>query len=347
MQYLVEHLIILHLIAFGIGVILDRIIGDPANKLHPIRWIGAWIALGEKVLLTEQAKKKKSSGIVRGLILVITVTVTVVCVTTAVLFAAYRIHPYLGAGVEAVLTCFALAAKSLKKESRKVYDALKTKTIEDARNAVAMIVGRDTQNLDAEGIIRATIETVAENTSDGVIAPMLYLFFGGPIAGYLYKAVNTMDSMVGYHSERYEYFGKIAARVDDVLNFIPSRLSALLMILSAYVAGAFGKTDMHGSSGERTRTYSGSGAGRIFMRDRYQHKSPNSAQTESACAGALSVRLAGNASYFGKKVEKPWIGDDIRPIEAEDILRACTLMDLTELFCVILLGLAAALLVLA
>ncbi len=321
-------MIILHLIAFGIGVILDRIIGDPANKLHPICWVGAWIALGEKVLLTEQAKKKKSSGIVRGLILVITVTVTVVCVTTAIMIVSYRIHPYLGVGVEAVLTCFALAAKSLKRESRKVYDALKTKTIEDARNAVAMIVGRDTQNLDADGIIRATVETVAENTSDGVIAPMLYLFFGGPVAGYLYKAVNTMDSMVGYHSERYEYFGKIAARVDDVFNFIPARVSALLMILAAYVA------------------YSGTGARKIFVRDRHKHKSPNSAQTESACAGALSVRLAGNASYFGKVVEKPWIGDDIRPIEAEDILRACKLMDLTELFCVILLGALAAALIL-
>ena len=324
-------LLVMHLTAFLTGVLLDRIIGDPAKLPHPIRWIGAWIGLGERVLCTEKSQKEKASGVWRGIVLVLVVALSAGCICAALLLIAYRIHPYLGMGVEAILTCYALAAKSLRKESCRVCDALMTKTVNDAREAVSRIVGRDTQELDPDGIVRAAVETVAENTSDGVIAPLLFLFFGGPVAGYVYKAVNTMDSMIGYHNERYEYFGKAAAKLDDVLNFIPARVSALLMILSAYAAGAV-QGDL----------YSGRGAARIFARDRYKHKSPNSAQTESVCAGALSVRLAGPAGYFGRRIEKPWIGDDIRPVEAEDIKRACLLMDLTELFCLlVLLAIAA------
>jgi adenosylcobinamide-phosphate synthase len=179
-----------------------------------------------------------------------------------------------------------------------------------------MIVGRDTDALDEAGIVRATVETVAENTSDGVIAPLLYTFFGTPVLGMCYKAVNTMDSMLGYHNDEYENFGKFAARADDVANFIPSRLSAIFMSLAAGTVGCSMRE-----------------AFRIWIRDRYKHKSPNSAQTESACAGALGVRLGGSSRYKGVLVEKPYIGDDTRPIVADDIRRAVRLMFETEIVC--------------
>ena len=376
-----------HLIAFMTGFILDQIIGDPMNFPHPVRLIGSLISLleghltsrvkcppggGQEGHLTSGVKCTPGEEFRKGVLLCVTVLVCTLSVTGIILFTAYRIHPFVGVAVEAVLTCYILAAKSLETESMKVYDALKQNDTEKARAAVSMIVGRDTECLDEQGIIRAAVETVAENTSDGVIAPLIYTFIGGPVAGFAYKAVNTMDSMVGYHNERYEYFGKAAARLDDVVNFIPARISALLMILSAYLlSGPFSeggacridhsasdarrtdhtasdarrtghtasderRTD-HTASGARRKEYSASDALRIFLRDRYNHKSPNSAQTESACAGALQVRLAGDAYYFGKLVKKPYIGDDLRPIETEDIRRACRLMMTTAYLCAALL----------
>lgn len=200
----------------------------------------------------------------------------------------------------------------------KVYDRLAAKDLEGARTAVSMIVGRDTGLLDEAGVIKAAVETVAENTSDGVIAPMLYLALGGPVLGFFYKAVNTMDSMIGYKNEEYLYFGRCAAKLDDVLNFLPSRISALLMVAASLLPG---------------RDFDAKGAWHIWQRDRLQHTSPNSAQTEAACAGSLGVRLAGNASYFGRMVEKPTIGDDMRPVEYEDIRRANRLMYRTAFLC--------------
>ena len=184
-----------------------------------------------------------------------------------------------------------------------------------------MIVGRDTEVLDETGIIKACVETVAENTSDGVIAPLLYTALGGPVLGMCYKAVNTMDSMIGYNNERYEYFGKVAARADDVANLLPSRISALLMILASFILGLF------------CDRYSVSGAARIWIRDRYRQKSPNAGQTESVCAGALGIRLLGDASYGGKTVHKPFIGDDTRCPEPDDIVRAAHLMYTAEVLC--------------
>jgi adenosylcobinamide-phosphate synthase len=228
--------------------------------------------------------------------------------------------------VEGILTCYILAAKSLKTESYKVYHQLIIPDLPKARSALSMIVGRDTEQLTFEGVSKACVETVAENTSDGVIAPMLYTAFGGPIAGMLYKAINTMDSMIGYKNERYLHFGTFAARLDDIVNYLPARCSAIAMILAAFLGG---------------KDYSGRQAIRIFLRDRYNHKSPNSAQTESVCAGALGLELAGPASYFKKIVQKPTIGDKKREVEAEDIPRSCRLMfmteDLTFLLCDILL----------
>lgn len=320
-----------HIIAFIAGFVLDRIIGDPMNMPHPIRLIGNLISFLDKLFLGKKGcEYKRNSGreVAFGILLCLIVVCLSALVPGAILYGAYRIHVLLGIAVEAVLTCYIFAAKSLKDESMKVYHALKTGTIEDARYAVSMIVGRDTENLTAEGVTKAAVETVAENTSDGVIAPLIYTFLGGPVLGFAYKGINTMDSMVGYHNDRYEYFGKAAAKLDDIVNFLPARISAVVMIVAAAFLG---------------KDYSAGNAFRIFKRDRYNHKSPNSAQTESACAGALSIRLAGDASYFGKILKKPFIGDDIRPIEVEDIKRANKLMYMTEdLSLVILLIIYAA-----
>ncbi len=314
-----------HIIGFSFGFIMDLIIGDPYNIPHPIRLIGSLIGWLDKALLNTE--KGKTSQRFRGFLMWIIVTGLTVTVTGAILFGAYKINKFLGIAIEAILTCYILATKSLNDESMKVYKALKTGSIEDSRKAVSMIVGRDTNNLDAAGVAKAAVETVAENTSDGVIAPLIYTCIGGPVLGMLYKAINTMDSMVGYHNDRYENFGFFAAKADDVVNFIPARLSALLMILATVIAG---------------NDFSTKRAFRIFRRDRYNHKSPNSAQTESVCAGALGVRLAGDASYFGKVVKKPYIGNDYRQIEAEDIKRINRLMYTTAILafaiCLAVLG---------
>lgn len=306
-----------HLIGFTLGVLLDRIIGDPHNFPHPIRLIGALIGWLDK-------KLNNRKSILRGAVTWIIVVLATVAVSSVIVFGAYRLYKVLGIIVEAILTCYILAAKSLSDESMKVYRAMEVAgdDLTDARKALSMIVGRDTENLDEAAITRAVVETIAENTSDGIIAPLIYTFIGGPVLGFAYKAVNTMDSMLGYHNDKYEYFGKAAAKMDDVFNYIPARLSALMMIVAAFIGG---------------RDFSGKRAFAVFKRDRYNHKSPNSAQTESACAGALGVRLGGDSSYFGKMVHKPYIGDATRPIEKADIKRAARLMFLTEYLWVIVL----------
>jgi len=234
------------------------------------------------------------------------------------ILGAYYIHPCLGVLIETIMTYQILATKCLKVESMKVYHCLQTEGLEAARKAVSMIVGRDTSVLDEEGVAKAAIETVAENTSDGVIAPMLYTALGGPILGFFYKAVNTMDSMVGYKNEKYLYFGRAAAKLDDLVNYIPARISAYLMICAAFIGG---------------KSFNGRQAYKIYKRDNRKHASPNSAQTESVCAGALGIRLAGDASYFGKIVKKPFIGDARRSVEYEDIKRVNKLMYMTSWLC--------------
>ena len=226
-----------------------------------------------------------------------------------VLFLCYRVNVWLGVAVESVMCYYMIAARCLQKESMKVFRAVSQNDTEKARKAVSMIVGRDTEVLDRDGIIRAAVETVAENTSDGVTAPIIYMALFGAVGGFFYKAANTMDSMIGYKNEKYEKLGKFAAKLDDVLNYIPSRLTALAMILSAFLL-----------------SFDGKNAWKIWRRDKRKHASPNSAQTESVCAGALDVRLAGDAWYFGELHKKEFIGDDIRPIENEDIRRANRLM---------------------
>lgn len=254
----------------------------------------------------------------RGMLLAFTVIFATFAISVIIIVAAYSINLYAGLIAEAVMTWQILATKCLRVESMRVYDALRTDGVDAGRRAVSMIVGRDTSVLDAAGVTRAAVETIAENTSDGVIAPMLYTAIGGPVLGFVYKAVNTMDSMLGYKNDKYMYFGRFAARLDDVVNFIPARISAYLMIAAAFIGG---------------RQFDGKNAYRIFKRDRFNHASPNSAQTESVCAGALRVQLAGDAVYFGKLVKKKYIGDGLREIEYEDIKRANRLMYITAFLC--------------
>lgn len=303
-----------HMIAFLAGFLLDLIIGDPYWLPHPIRWIGSLISHMEQRLL-EPLKAQKTADskkeFQRGILLVIAVVTPSVALPFTLLVLGYGLHPVLGILLESVMTYQLLATKCLKKESMKVYQKLMEGDLPGARVAVSMIVGRDTDALDDIGVTKAAVETVAENASDGVIAPMLYLAVFGPVGGFFYKAVNTMDSMVGYKNERYLHFGRCAAKCDDVLNFLPARISALLLILAASCPG---------------RDFSAKRAWQIYKRDRYQHASPNSAQTESACAGALGIRLAGDAVYFGKVVKKPYIGDVVRNVEYEDIRRANRLL---------------------
>lgn len=293
------------------GFGLDCLIGDPQNLPHPIRLIGNLIA-GTEGFLRKRLPRRKRLG---GMLLVLFVLLLSTGIPAALLAVCYRLHFLLGLAVESVLCCYLLAAKCLRDESGKVYRALTKGDVEGARRAVSMIVGRDTDALDEKGIIRAAVETVAENTSDGVTAPLFYMMLGGAAGGFFYKAANTMDSMLGYKNEQYLYFGRAAAKLDDLLNYLPSRFTAVVMIAAAYVLG-----------------YDGRNAARIWKRDRRRHASPNSAQTEAVCAGALDVQLAGDAYYFGKLTHKPTIGDDLRPIEKEDIRRANALMTLTAVF---------------
>ena len=306
------------ILAFFFGFLLDLLLGDPYWLPHPIRLIGSLISGLEKKLLGGRTEKDHKKELKKGVLLVFLVLFITFSVSAILIVGTYNIHPYLGVLVETIMTYQILAAKCLKVESMKVYHCLQTEGLEAARKAVSMIVGRDTSVLDEEGVAKAAIETVAENTSDGVIAPMLYTALGGPILGFFYKAVNTMDSMVGYKNEKYLYFGRAAAKLDDLVNYLPSRISAYLMICAAFTGG---------------KGYSGRQAYKIYKRDNRKHASPNSAQTESVCAGALGIRLAGNASYFGKMVKKPFIGDSLRNVEYEDIKRVNKLMYLTAWLC--------------
>ena len=306
-----------------IGMILDWIFGDPVWLYHPVRIIGKWIAFLEKIfrkLAGDQEGNEKKLLIAGGILWTLVILASA-AVPMGILYLAEKFSPC----AAFVLECFwcyqLLAAISLGKESKKVYKKLIQDDLPGARLAVSMIVGRDTENLTVEGVTKAAVETVAENTNDGVIAPLIYMLIGGPILGFVYKAVNTMDSMLGYKNEKYLYFGRVAAKMDDVAGFIPARISALLMILASCLLGMDGKNALW-----------------IWKRDRRKHASPNAAQTEAVCAGALQVQLAGDAWYFGVKHEKETIGDPIRKIEPKDILRSEKLMIGTEVLTFLLFG---------
>ena len=290
------------------GFVLDAIFGDPAWLPHPVVYMGKAISALEKGLRARLPKTPEGE-LWGGRILAFCLPVGTFALASLICIGAAALHPLLGLAVQMFWCGQALAAKGLVQESTNVYRELTKPDLPAARIAVSRIVGRDTQALTAEGVTKAAVETVAENASDGVIAPLLYMLLGGAPLALTYKAINTMDSMVGYKNTQYLYFGRAAAKLDDIANYLPSRIAALLWVAAAALTGNDARN-----------------AWRIWRRDRRNHASPNSAQTESACAGALNVQLAGPAYYFGEYYPKPTIGDAVRPIEPEDIRRADRMM---------------------
>lgn len=301
------------------ALLLDLVFGDPRGFPHLVVGFGKLITVLERAL---RACFPKSPGSEKtaGFVLVFIVILLAFLVPWLLILVLKSVSLYLAFAFELFLAWQCLALRSLKKESLLVYQALVAKDLPAARHALSMIVGRDTAALDEAAISRATVETIAENSSDGVIAPLLYLALGGGPLAVLYKAINTMDSMIAYKNTRYLHVGYAAAKLDDLANFIPARLTALMMILAARPAG-----------------YNAEHAWHIFKRDRYQHSSPNSAQSEAACAGALGLRLGGPATYFGQIIPKPYIGDALREIEAEDVVRANRLLYWTTALCALVI----------
>ena len=290
-------------IAIGLGFLLDAALGDPHGFPHPVRWIGRLISALEKFLRARFPKSPRGERTAGRLLALLTVLISAGAAWGLLWFSRRLLGRWAALAVETVLCYWLIAARSLRDESMKVHAAFAAGDLPGARRAVSMIVGRDTAMLSEEGVAKAAVETVAENTGDGVVAPLFFLALGGAPLGFLYKAVNTLDSMVGYKNDRYREFGRCSAKLDDLLNWIPARLSALLMIAAAALCGLDAR-----------------GAARIWRRDRRNHQSPNSAQTEAACAGALGVRLAGDACYGGVPVKKPTIGCLLYTSDAADEL---------------------------
>lgn len=307
------------LVAVLVGFILDLIIGDPQGLPHPVRLFGRVISKGE-LFIRKLLPKTYRGEYIGGLLLAVSVMALAFIFPLGILYVAGKVHIYLKILIHSVFCYQILATKCLKTESMRVFFQLKKNDIPAARKYLSWIVGRDTQNLSIEGITKATVETIAENTSDGVIAPMIYIVIGGAPLGFLYKAINTMDSMIGYKNEKYFYFGKFAARLDDIVNFIPAIISAYIMLVSSFLTGLDYKN-----------------AFKIYKRDKRNHSSPNSAKTEAVCAGALNVQLAGDAYYFGKLVKKKTIGDSNRKIQISDILLANRLMYATAFVAAVLI----------
>lgn len=313
---------ILSLYACIIGFMLDLLMGDPEWMFfHPIRLIGKMIMWGEKMLRRFCGKSERGQ-MFAGMILVIMVSLTSSLIPLLILYACNLVHPLCKLAVESIFCYFLLATKSLKVESMKVYKALATGDLNQGRKAVSMIVGRDVDCLDEEGVAKAAVETVAENTSDGILAPMFYMILGGASLGFFYKAINTMDSMIGYKNEAYLYFGRVAAKTDDVVNYIPSRLCAMFMILVSFLVPKF----------------SGRDAIRIYKRDRRKSTSPNAGQTEAVCAGAMRIKLLGDAYYFGKLHKKATIGDAIEEVTIKKIVDVNQLLYATAVLGIVVLS---------
>lgn len=301
---------------------MDLIFGDPHWLPHPICLIGNMIGFLERNLRKLLAPNP-TALLAGGALMVIIVLVVSFAVPYYILQLAEAVSPWLRFGLETIMFYQIFATKCLRDESMKVFTALDNNDLADARVKLSWIVGRDTKNLSAEEVTKGAVETVAENTADGIIAPMLYMFLGGAPLAFLYKGINTMDSMVGYKNDKYLYFGRCAAKLDDLANLIPARIAGLVMIIAAFLVGL-----------------NGPGAWKIFWRDRYHHLSPNSAMTESVTAGALNIQLGGDHYYFGKLVHKETIGDDIRPVCPQDIMQANRLLYMTAVVSLILFATA-------
>jgi len=306
------------LAALIIGFGIDLVVGDPHEFPHPVVLIGKLIddlERGLRKVFPKTAWGEKVAGALLWLVVVLVSSLF----PALLLWFCHRVSPWLRLGVESIMCWQILATKSLRDESMKVYRALESGDIMKSRYAVSMIVGRDTAELDDAGVTRAAVETVAENTSDGIVAPLIFLAIGGAPLGFFYKAINTMDSMLGYVEPPYKNIGLVPAKMDDIVNFIPARISALLMLMAG------GLLRLNVKNGWK-----------IFCRDRFNHASPNSAQTESVCAGLLGLRLAGDAWYHGVLHKKKYIGDALREIEHEDIPRAGRLLYVTALLALLL-----------
>lgn len=290
--------------AAAIGFLLDFLLGDPSRIRHPVVYMGkaSWKLEG---FLRPCFPKTERGEFLAGCVLAAVLPLGSLLFFGGICLLAARISPVFEFLLQTFWCWQALAMKGLAQESGRVYAELEKNDLPAARKAVSRIVGRDTAELTEEGVTKAAVETVAENFSDGVLAPLFYMLIGGAPLAMVYKSINTMDSMVGYKNEKYLYFGRAAAKLDDAANYLPSRIAALFWILAAALTGFDGKN-----------------AWKIWRRDARSHASPNSAQTESACAGALGIRLAGPACYFGERYEKPYIGEALREAEPEDILRA-------------------------
>ncbi len=307
--------------AMILGFVVDLIVGDPHGLIHPVQIIGWFISKikngMQKMIYGCSYDQVKEKGIPRkekaellcGYVLTFLIVVGTYAVVYGILFLAEKIHPLLAFFLETFFIYQILATKSLKKESMKVYYKLKEGDLAGARVEISYLVGRDTMELDESEVAKADVETIAENTADGIIAPLFYIALGGAPLGLAYKAVNTLDSMVAYRNEELIHIGHASAHLDDICNFIPARLAAVLMIIASAI--------LH---------FDYKNAIKIFKRDRFNHLSPNSAQTEAVAAGALNIQLGGTHLYFGKPVEKPTIGDDIRPVEYEDIKKTNQLL---------------------
>ena len=294
--------------------ILDLIFGDPQNIIHPVQIIGKLISFGEKILLNE--KYKFFAGIILNL--------AVLSVTYGVNYMIFRSAKNSGifAIIEIYLMYTIFSVNSLAREGNRVYRILKEGNIEKARKDLSYLVSRDTGTMDEKMIIRSTMETISENTVDGIVAPMFYMFIGGLPLGMTYKAINTLDSMVGYKNEKYMEFGKFSAKVDDVANFIPARITGIFIIIASFILHYDYKNSL-----------------KIFFRDRKNHSSPNSAHAEASVAGALGVQFGGRVSYFGKETEKPTIGDKIKDFELEDIKKNIKIMYVTSFLSLVIFSL--------
>ena len=294
-------------IKIWIAYVLDLIFGDPQNIIHPVQIIGKMIDIGEKSLLGKKYKSDRKYKFFAGMILNITVISLTYGITYLIRRTSENSIIFTVAEIYLMYTVFSI--NSLAREGNRVYNILKEGNIERARKDLSYLVSRDTETMDEKMIIRSTMETISENTVDGIVAPMLYMFLGGLPLSMTYKAINTFDSMVGYKNEKYMDFGKFSAKLDDVANFIPARITGILIVIASMILGYDYKNSL-----------------KIFIRDRKNHSSPNSGHAEAGVAGALGVQFGGRVSYFGKEVDKPVIGDKIKDFELEDIKKNIKIM---------------------
>ena len=301
-------------IKIWIAYVLDLIFGDPQNVIHPVQVIGKIISTGEKILL-----RKKYKFLAGAVLNIFTVSITytlMYLISKSVKISVFFMI------IEIYLMYTIFSINSLAREGNRVYRILKEGDIEKARKDLSYLVSRDTETMDEKMIIRSTMETISENTVDGIVAPMFYMFLGGMPLAMAYKAINTLDSMVGYKNEKYMDFGKFSAKVDDVANFIPARITGILIVLASMILGYDYKNSL-----------------KIFLRDRKNHSSPNSAHSEASVAGALGVQFGGKVSYFGKEIDKPTIGDKTKEFELEDIRKNIRIMYITSFLSLVIFSL--------